>query len=142
MATKGVILDCRVPTGLSDAVKARIGRAMDRYLRETLPYALVQPLTLGTYRYREHSGYAPQSGGTTGGYGSALVTTKEERLTNKLGAAQGLLKSLERVDLPQCRTKPLRIVGPETEHLTGRELHFDGVWVVRAELRIGIHKPP
>src|SRR5262245_2468430 len=66
---KGVILDCRRagPAGRGDW-----GRyfAFGNYIQDVLADLADRPLTLGTYRYREHSGFASQTGIYSG---SALV---------------------------------------------------------------------
>jgi hypothetical protein len=68
---KGVILDCRI-----GARRSQPGSyfAFNNYLRETVSGLLDRPVTLGTYRYREHSGHIPHTGFTSGDYGSSLAT--------------------------------------------------------------------
>jgi C-terminal processing protease CtpA/Prc len=55
----------------------------DDFLRQTLTQILNTDIPLGVYRYRMHNGYAPQTGSTSGGYYSALVTTAPETLAGQ-----------------------------------------------------------
>jgi C-terminal processing protease CtpA/Prc len=62
---RGVVMDCRGASRDFNLV---------RYLRALVARLADRPVTLGTYRFREHRGYAPQTGITSGGYRSSLVT--------------------------------------------------------------------
>jgi C-terminal processing protease CtpA/Prc len=81
----GIVFDCRHGTrdnriGLNAGEYA--GYA-DLLLREQLTQMLDKPLALGTYRYREHSGFAPQTGNSPEGYSSRLVTEAPFVLNSK-----------------------------------------------------------
>ena len=47
-------------------------------MRNILPATLDKKVMLGTIRYRIHNGYAPQDGGSSGGYYSGLITDTPE----------------------------------------------------------------
>ncbi|HJQ22943.1 MAG TPA: S41 family peptidase [Blastocatellia bacterium] len=79
---KGVLLDCRFK-GITEAELPDF--YLGFYLNNTMPMLVQGTLTLGTSRYRMHSGYAPQRGSTSGGYSSTLVTTAPGAI---LGQAQ------------------------------------------------------
>ncbi len=77
---KAVVLDCR-------GEKSDEGDAADFssfYFNQVLRNALSQvadgPVTLGSRRYRVHSGYATQTGGSSGGYYSGFTTAAPETL--------------------------------------------------------------
>jgi len=53
------------------------------FLRQNLPQILDVDVPLGVYRYRMHNGYAPQTGSTSGGFSSAVVTTAPETLNGQ-----------------------------------------------------------
>jgi C-terminal processing protease CtpA/Prc len=75
-AGNGVVFDCRHRTRDN-----HIGPDADEYetdldllLREQIAQMIDKPVALGTYRYREHSGYVPQTGNAAEGYSSKFVT--------------------------------------------------------------------
>ncbi len=98
---KGVVLDCRYgPTGFAEAPPFYF----TNYFDALLPSLVQGTVTLGTERYRMHSGYIPQRGNSSSGYSSALMTLAP-------GAIQGRATG----------TKPLAIVIDErTPDLTSR----------------------
>jgi len=66
------ILDCRrIPNGTDPAQLIRLVRA-------TALSGVPAPVPLGTWRHRSHSGYATQTGYSSGNYYSALVTETRE----------------------------------------------------------------
>lgn len=68
---KGVLLDCRY-SGISESELPPF--YLGFYLDSTIPALVQGTVTLGTNRYRMHSGYPPQRGSTSGGYTSSLTT--------------------------------------------------------------------
>lgn len=68
---KGVLLDCRY-SGISESELPSF--YLGFYLESTIPMLVQGSVTLGTNRYRMHSGYPPQRGNTSGGYTSSLIT--------------------------------------------------------------------
>ncbi|HKQ06277.1 MAG TPA: S41 family peptidase [Blastocatellia bacterium] len=68
---KGVLLDCRY-SGISESELPPF--YLGFYLDSTIPALVQGTVTLGTNRYRMHSGYPPQRGNTSGGYTSSLIT--------------------------------------------------------------------
>jgi C-terminal processing protease CtpA/Prc len=68
---KGVVLDCRY-SGISAAIAPPFYLSL--YLNNALPSLVQGAISLGTERYRQHNGYAPQQGNTSGGYTSAFLT--------------------------------------------------------------------
>jgi hypothetical protein len=84
-AGNGIVLDCRHRTrdnrvGLGATDYANYA---DLLLREQLAQMIDRPIALGVYRYREHSGYVPQTGSSSEGYGSRLVTEAPFVLSGK-----------------------------------------------------------
>jgi C-terminal processing protease CtpA/Prc len=80
---KAVVLDCRgKETGGNDDDTAE--DFLSYFFNSLLPDALAQiadgPVMLGSVRYRIHSGYATQTGGTSGGYYSGFVTSAPNTL--------------------------------------------------------------
>jgi C-terminal processing protease CtpA/Prc len=69
---RGVILDCRFASSRSERHDFKLRFMFKNYVREQLAELVDRPVTLGTYRIREHSGYAPHTGFSSGGYGCAL----------------------------------------------------------------------
>ena len=67
---KGVIFDCRTTRAGADWQT----RFSYRFAIDLVDQLVSGTVTFATYRDRQHSGYAPQSGATTGGYWSAFVT--------------------------------------------------------------------
>jgi len=55
----------------------------DDFLRQFLVQILDANVSLGSYRYRMHNGYAPQVGVSSGGYYSAMLNTAPETLTGQ-----------------------------------------------------------
>ena len=72
--SKAMIVDSRMTGEPDEFVQYLAGE----HIRQTLTTVLDQKITLGTSRYRMHSGYAPQIGTTSGGYFSALSTETPE----------------------------------------------------------------
>jgi C-terminal processing protease CtpA/Prc len=75
-AGNGIVFDCRHHTR-DNRIELDAGEYesyADFLLREQLAQMLDKSLALGTYRYREHSGYVPQTGNSSYGYSSRLVT--------------------------------------------------------------------
>jgi C-terminal processing protease CtpA/Prc len=68
---KGVVLDCRVDDVPPESMQWSY---FNNFLKGLLPAILQGPVSLGSDRYRLHSGYAPQQGTTSGGYSSAFLT--------------------------------------------------------------------
>lgn len=73
---RGLVIECR---GLDRGIARQDWRAMQlrrtgvrRVLDEAGAVLASRPLFTGVRRYREHSGFAPDSGATSGGYGSTL----------------------------------------------------------------------
>src|SRR5262249_8936120 len=66
---KGVIFDCRTTRAGADWQT----RFSYRFAIDLVDQLVSGTVTFATYRDRQHSGYAPQSGATTGGYWSAFV---------------------------------------------------------------------
>jgi len=69
---RGVILDCRFASSRSERHDFKLRFMFENYVREQLAELVDRPVTPGTYRFRQHSGYAPHTGISSGGYGSAL----------------------------------------------------------------------
>jgi C-terminal processing protease CtpA/Prc len=81
VGAKGVIFDCRKEANLSESDADLSGFFFDDFLRRSLSGVLAKNIALASYRYRLHNGYAPQTGQTSGGYGSSLVTDAPQSLT-------------------------------------------------------------
>jgi C-terminal processing protease CtpA/Prc len=75
--TKAVLIDLRRAGAVDEAVS---GYFLDMFLRSLLPALLDRDVSLGSLRYRIHNGYTPQSGSTSGGYYSALMSVAPETL--------------------------------------------------------------
>lgn len=88
---KTVVLDARNTETNEDTVEWD-AYFFDEELRGLVPSLLDAPVTLGSTRYRMHSGYAPQQGGTSGGYYSAFLTSAPQMLVGQL--AKGERKSI------------------------------------------------
>src|SRR5215467_11560702 len=69
---RGVIFDCRFASSRSERHDFKLRFMFENYVREQLAELVDRPVTPGTYRFRQHSGYAPHTGISSGGYGSAL----------------------------------------------------------------------
>ena len=65
-----VVIDSRI----GDEINGQTLFVLDYVMREILPAILDKKVTLGTIRYRVHNGYPPQTGATSGGYYSGLMT--------------------------------------------------------------------
>jgi len=72
---KAVVLDCRRRRDSNEAEADYADYFFDNFLRAEVAQLSDKPVRLGSSRYRLHNGYAPQAGGTSGGYYSALVET-------------------------------------------------------------------
>src|SRR5262249_51533115 len=66
---KGVVFDCRARGAGADA----LGDYSYEFALRLVSQMVSGTVTLATYRERQHSGYPPQSGLTSGGYWSALA---------------------------------------------------------------------
>ena len=75
-SAKAVLIDLR-SGGEGDE---EVGFFLDFYLRAALPAMLDRDVPLASLRYRVHNGYAPQSGSTSGGYYSGVITAAPESL--------------------------------------------------------------
>jgi C-terminal processing protease CtpA/Prc len=67
----GVVIDCRygsVPAGSAPAF------LLGSYLDTLLPLLVRGRVSFGTLRYRQHNGYPPQRGNTSGDYASGMIT--------------------------------------------------------------------
>lgn len=73
-AAKGVIFDCRSMSRFDLSEDDASGFFFDDFLNTVVPMVVAGDITLGADRYRTHNGYAPQSGTTSGGYYSSIVT--------------------------------------------------------------------
>ena len=71
---KAVIFDVRGVDYTSNESVFFIESIANEFMQATLAQMLDKNITLGTIRYRMHSGYAPQFGGTSGGYYSGFTT--------------------------------------------------------------------
>lgn len=80
---KAIVLDCRQGRDLNEAEAGYADYFFDNFLRGEVSQLSEKPVRLGSSRYRLHNGYAPQSGGTSGGYYSALVETAPETIAGK-----------------------------------------------------------
>lgn len=77
-----------VPQAKAVLIDLRSGGALDEdvtyylnfYLQESLPSILDKNVPTASVRYRIHSGYAPQTGSTSGGYYSGLITDAPQTL--------------------------------------------------------------
>lgn len=76
--SQGVVLDCRGEQNGDIPVYY-----LNAFLRRALTMLTDQTFAFGTTRYRMHSGYAPQTGGTSGGYFSGVVTAAPETLAGE-----------------------------------------------------------
>jgi C-terminal processing protease CtpA/Prc len=72
---KAILIDLR-SAGADDAILFEL----DYYLRSILPAMLDKNIPLASSRYRIHNGYAPQTGVTSGGYYSGLITDAPQTL--------------------------------------------------------------
>jgi hypothetical protein len=75
-----IVMDCRLKTDAGDEASPY---AFDLFLRNALTALCDHAFPLGASRYRMHNGYAPQIGGTSGGYYSALVSTAPQVLAGQ-----------------------------------------------------------
>lgn len=73
---KAVLIDLRS----GGAVDETTSYFLDVFLRAIMNGMLDRNVPLAAVRYRMHNGYAPQTGGTSGGYYSAMTTTAPETL--------------------------------------------------------------
>ncbi len=89
---KGIIFDLRFRRPLSASSEAWARSFyLKNFLKSQLPDLIAQPLALGTARYRQHYGYVPRNGITSGGYNSSFVTVTPERLPGRRsGSAEPL----------------------------------------------------
>lgn len=78
--SKGILLDCRF-SGISASELPPY--YLSYYLENTLPAFVQGTISLGTRRYRMHSGYAPQLGTTSGAYTSYLVTEAADTINGQ-----------------------------------------------------------
>jgi C-terminal processing protease CtpA/Prc len=69
-AARGVVLDCRVSSAAKD--ERASGYELDTYLRTTFAEKFRGSITLGTYRFREHSGHVSDVFVRGGSYWSAF----------------------------------------------------------------------
>ncbi len=88
---KTVVIDAR-NTKSDEETAEEEAYLFDNSLRGLIPALLDSPVTLASIRYRMHSGYAPQQGGTSGGYYSAFLTSAPAKITGQL--AKGERKSV------------------------------------------------
>lgn len=73
---KAILIDGRAKGETDELIIAEL----DYQLKKILPLMLDQDVPLGTIRCRIHNGYATQSGESSGGFYSALVTDAPETL--------------------------------------------------------------
>jgi C-terminal processing protease CtpA/Prc len=92
---KAVILDLRSPGELDEANSY----FLSYYVTSVLPAMIDRKTTLSSTRYRMHNGYAPQSGGTSGGYFSGLVTDAPETLAGTASNSPRLVVLVNEIDL-------------------------------------------
>lgn len=78
-----IVLDLRAPHSLGDDQ----AWAMYRWMRDFLPQLLDRDLALAAKRFRQHSGFVPQTGGSSGGYFSAIATSAPELLVGQAKTA-------------------------------------------------------
>jgi C-terminal processing protease CtpA/Prc len=81
---KGVVLDCR-------GIPGDLQFFLDLSLDSVLPLLVQGMHPFGTARYRVHNGYPPQSGGTSGGYSSSLVTDAPRAIVGRAPSAKPLV---------------------------------------------------
>ncbi|HEY8559114.1 MAG TPA: S41 family peptidase [Pyrinomonadaceae bacterium] len=67
---KAIVIDGRA----AEPVEGRLSYFFDDFVQTFFRLALDREITLGTRRYRLHSGYAPQTGQSSGGFYSSFVT--------------------------------------------------------------------
>ena len=87
LKAKGIVLDCRYNGVALNEVPPFF---LSSYLDNLLPLIVQGNITLGTERYRIHNGYAPQRGGTSGGYTSAFATRAPGALVGQAGIMKPL----------------------------------------------------
>jgi hypothetical protein len=77
---KAVVIDARCErAGYSEGLEDYF----NEFLNQVLPRLVHGVVPLSTYRYRIHNGYAPQVGGSSGGYYSAVVNTSPEAIAGR-----------------------------------------------------------
>ena len=77
---KAVVLDCRGEKSDEGDLADFSSYFFNEALRNALSQMADGPVTLGSKRYRVHSGYATQTGGSSGGYYSGFTTAAPETL--------------------------------------------------------------
>ena len=92
---KSVILDMRSPEDAGDEV----AYFLNFYVTSVLPAIIDRKITLSASRYRMHNGYAPQTGGTSGGYFSGLVTETPSTLAGTASKSPRLILLVNDLDL-------------------------------------------
>jgi C-terminal processing protease CtpA/Prc len=92
---KAVILDLRSPVDAGEEAAYYLGF----YVKSVLPAMIDRKITLSSSRYRMHNGYAPQTGGTSGGYFSGLVTDTPETLIGTASKSPRLVLLVNDMDL-------------------------------------------
>jgi C-terminal processing protease CtpA/Prc len=84
---KGVLIDCRY-NGITESELP--GFYMRLLLDNAVPTLVQGTVTLGTNRYRMHSGYPPQRGSTSGGYSASLVTASPDAIRGQVQSQKPL----------------------------------------------------
>lgn len=80
---KAVVLDCRGAKTGNEEMDEYLSFTFTDLLRNTLTQIAEGPVPLGSIRYRIHSGYATQTGSTSGGYYSGLNNSAPETLSGQ-----------------------------------------------------------
>jgi hypothetical protein len=134
---KAVVIDGRSGGG---APSDGLDFYFDDFMRTALVRVLDTSVPLGVYRYRMHNGYAPQVGGTSGGYYSASVTTAPEaiagRYANKTPPAVFLVN--ERTPVSPALLSGLQASGKFVVVQDGESAHEPGVKTYEAKLPDGV----
>jgi C-terminal processing protease CtpA/Prc len=78
---KSIVIDGR--GGAAGEKSEAFDYYFDMFLRQIFPQILDANVPLGVYRYRMHNGYTPQTGASSGGYYSAMVTGAPETLVGQ-----------------------------------------------------------